>query len=189
MKSSLMERISLTSVWNGIAVHLLFVRILGLIHLSSDHLCIVLHNNMELCVHISSLPAHVLHNETVSFHHTPGSHTHTHTEQCVPASARCPALEQWPVQKLLRGRRLSRRSSKCHWPVEIILCPFPEPVPWHWAMGNGTKIDYLSCRQVLWCRRLSSWLSRWSRFKRSINRRVEVANYKPRNFVSLKNIK
>lgn len=39
------------------------------------------------------------------------------------------------------------------------------------ALHDGFKIGYLSCRQVLWCRRLS-YLPRWYWFKRSINNNV-----------------
>lgn len=53
-------------------------------------------------------------------------------------------------------------SSQWHYPAEIILCPFSELVPWHWAMGKCIRIDYLSCRQVWLCRRLSYWFSRCS---------------------------
>lgn len=65
--------------------------------------------------------------------------------------------------------QLSLRSSQWHYPAEIILCPFSELVPWHWAMGKCIRIDYLSCRQVWLCRRLSYWLLGGYWFPRSIN--------------------
>lgn len=64
--------------------------------------------------------------------------------------------------------QLSLRSSQWHYPAEIILCPFSE-LFWHWAMGKSIRIDYLSCRQVWLCRRLSYWLLGWYWFPRSIN--------------------
>ncbi len=59
--------------------------------------------------------------------------------------------------ELLCGRQLSLRSWQWHYPIEIILCPSPELISWHWAMGKCTRIDY----QVWGCGRLSCWLPGW----------------------------
>lgn len=64
---------------------------------------------------------------------------------------------------------LSHKLSQLQCPAQIILCPFSELTPWHWAMGKCIRIDYLSCRQIWWCGRLSHQLPGWYWIPWSIN--------------------